>query len=230
MTTTAKALTRVLTDRFGLPAIKDDLLDLALRHASVDRHRNNQRLEFLGDRVLGLIVAELLYEAYPDEPEGDLAVRHAALVRADTLAEIARDLNLGTFLTLGESNSSGNLQNLNNVLADALEALIGAIYLSAGVPAAQTLITALWQPQIKGMARPPQDPKSALQEWAQGRGLPLPTYTLETREGPDHAPVFRIKVTLPNTDGAIGEGPSRRLAEKQAAQNLLTRLREEIEK
>ena len=220
-------LAALLKDRWGLSVADPELLDLALRHASIDRTRNNQRLEFLGDRVLGLIIATRLYKTYPGETEGELALRHAALVRAETLAQSARELGLGTFLSFSDNDRNGGIAALDNVLADGLEALIGALYLDGGLPPCETLIAALWDDRIATMTRPPQDPKSALQEWAQGRGLPLPTYTIEGREGPDHAPVFRISVSLPGKGTGHGEGLSRRIAEKEAAQNLLSMLTKE---
>lgn len=200
------------------------LLQAAMTHASTGTAANYERLEFLGDRVLGLVMAELLYESFPAEAEGDLAKRHAALVQGELLAVIAREINLGDALILSEGERSAGGADNENMLADGFEALIGALYLDAGAEPCQRLIKTLWGTRVNILSAPPQDSKTALQEWAQGRGLPLPLYELAGRTGPDHAPQFKIRVTVEGFPFAEAEGASRRAAEKEAARILLERL------
>lgn len=222
MTATDKQATlQEFEARFGHRFTDREGLRLALTHASTGADRNYERLEFLGDRVLGLVVAHLLYNAFPDETEGLLARRHAALVSGATLAVVADRIGLGEVLHLSEGErASGGARN-ENILADVMEALIGATYLDAGLSACQSVISALWKEILHTMVEPPQDPKTALQEWAQGRGLPLPEYVLEGRSGPDHAPSFRISVRVEGFIPVEAEGASRRAAEKAAAIMLL---------
>jgi ribonuclease-3 len=198
----------------------------ALTHGSTGAHANYERLEFLGDRVLGLVIAELLCEIYPQDSEGDLAKRHAALVQGKILTRLAREIDFGASIQLSDAERSAGGGNNDNILADGLEAVIGAIYLDGGLAPCRDVIRALWQDSVKNMTQPPQDPKTALQEWAQGRGLALPEYELVGREGPDHAPKFRIRVSVTGYPPATAAGPSRRKAEKEAAAILLAHLRE----
>ena len=201
-----------------------NLLVAAMTHASTGSDHNYERLEFLGDRILGLVIAESLYKLFPNEPEGHLAKRHAALVQGALLAVIAREINLGDSLILSESErASGGAEN-ENMLADALEAMIGALYLDAGLAPCQEVIVRLWGDRISILSSPPQDPKTTLQEWAQGRGLPLPLYELAERSGPDHAPVFTIRVTVQGFTPVLATGASRRAAEKESARILLEQL------
>lgn len=203
-----------------------DLLVEALTHPSASRRRgkvlrNNQRLEFLGDRVLGLIVAHLLIARFPQEEEGPLSRRHAALVRRETLAEIAGDFGLGDLLTFAKSEEAGNGRINPSILADALEALIGALYLDGGLAPAEHFIRIRFEPHIQRMGQPPRDSKTALQEWAQGRGLDLPTYTLLKTSGPAHAPRFDVQVTLADYPPTAASAKSKRQAEQAAAKALL---------
>lgn len=213
------ALGHVFSDR--------DLLRAALTHASADGANNYERLEFLGDRVLGLGVADLLYETFPNEVEGPLAKRLAALVQRSVLAEIAARMNLGQAIALSVSERAAGGADNENILADTLEALLGAMYRDAGYPPCAQVIGRLWADRIRADVAPPEDPKTALQEWTQGRGLGLPVYTLTGRAGPDHAPVFTIQVDVSGYAPARGEGSSRSRAEKAAAGNLLKILRGE---
>lgn len=209
-------------------AFRDNaLLELALTHASKNGTVNNQRLEFLGDRVLSLAVAHLLYRDYADENEGAMALRHAALVKAGAIADIARAHRLDADLIVSPAGKTAQTALVDNVLADTLEAIIGALYLDQGYPACQGLIEKLWATVMKEMTAPPQDPKNTLQEWAQGCGMPLPVYTLIARDGPDHAATFTVEVCLANNLTARGVGPSRRAAEKEAATALLARIKEQ---
>lgn len=198
----------------------------ALTHSSAGEKYNYERLEFLGDRVLGLVMAHLLFETYPNEREGDLAKRHAALVQGKALAIVADRIGLGDIMFLSDSEkASGGAQN-RNILADGMEGIIGALYLDAGLDECFRIIKDLWDDLLETMVHPPQDPKTALQEWAQARGLPLPAYELVGREGPDHAPVFEIQVTVEGYPGWTAAGASRRKAEKIAAGMLLAHLQE----
>lgn len=211
-------------ERFGHKFKNRAGLERALTHASTGADRNYERLEFLGDRVLGLVIAHLLYDAYPEDSEGDLARRHAALVSGATLATIANSIRLGEVLNLSESErASGGAEN-ENILADVMEALIGTLYIDGGVDECELVIAKLWKDVLHTMQRPPQDPKTALQEWAQARALPLPKYEMTGRKGPDHAPEFTIRVTVNGMEPESGEGPSRRAAEKAAALKLLERI------
>lgn len=215
-----KPLQEILRHQFR----NGDLLTAAMTHASTGSDRNYERLEFLGDRVLGLIMAELLYGLFPQEPEGHLAKRHAALVQGALLAVVAREINLGDSMILSEAERAAGGADNENMLADALEALIGALYLDAGLAPCRDLIERLWGERVSILSAPPQDPKTTLQEWAQGRGLPLPSYELVERTGPDHAPVFTICVTVAGFYPASASGSSRRAAEKESARILLEQL------
>jgi ribonuclease III len=216
-----EVLANVLGHRFARP----ELLDEALTHPSAAAKRTYERLEFLGDRVLGLIVADMVYRAYPAEQEGHLAKRFAALVRRESLAQVAIALKLGTHLRVSRGEEGQGGRNSHTALADACEAVIGALYLDGGLPAAQAFVERWWRPLLQLQAEPPQDAKTALQEWAQGQGLPLPQYRVKGSKGPAHDPVFEIEVSLPGREPASAQGRSRRAAESAAATLLLARLR-----
>ncbi len=204
-----------------------ELLRIAMTHSSTMDELNYERLEFLGDRVLGLIMADLLYHRYPEEREGDLAKRHAALVQGQTLAKVAERIELGSALILSDAERAAGGAENENMLADGMEALLGAVYLDAGEGGpsiCKDLISRLWDDLMDVMIKPPQDSKTALQEWAQGRGLPLPLYELIGQEGPDHAPEFTMRVTVQGFPPEMAAGTSRRIAEKRAARALLIRL------
>ena len=186
--------------------------------------RNYERLEFLGDRVLGLIVADLLWRRFPQEPEGPLTARHAQLVRRDTLAQVAGGLGLDRLLKLSPSEAAAGAARRPAVLADACEAVIAAVYLDAGFDAAFGFVERLWAPLIAAMEKPPRDPKTVLQEWAQGRGLPLPIYQVRAESGPDHARHFTVAVQLSGFEEARATASSKRAAETGAAAALLERL------
>ncbi|QQG37345.1 MAG: ribonuclease III [Micavibrio aeruginosavorus] len=213
-----------LQSRLGYRFKEPSLLVAAMTHASMGPGSNYERLEFLGDRVLGLVMASWLYETFPGEVEGDLAKRHAALVQGALLAEIAREWSLGDALILSDAERGAGGADNENMLADGFEALLGALYLDAGLAFCHDFIRRSWGERIRLMVTPPQDPKTALQEWAQGRGYPLPLYELVNREGPDHAPNFLIRVAVQGYPPAEAEGSSRRSAEKAAARQLLSRL------
>jgi ribonuclease-3 len=186
--------------------------------------RNYERLEFLGDRVLGLVVADLLWHRFANEPEGPLTRRHAQLVRRDTLAQVARTIGLDRHLKLSPSETAAGAARKPAVLADACEAVIAAVYLDGGFPAAFAFVERFWGPLIAEMDAPPRDPKTLLQEWAQGRGLPLPVYEVRGESGPDHARHFTVAVQVLGLDEASATASSKRAAETGAAAALLEQL------
>lgn len=201
-------------------------LEKALTHSSAGGTYNYERMEFLGDRVVGLVLATALFKMFSEEREGDLAKRHAALVQGRTLAKIAREIGLGDLMQLSDAERAAGGAENDNILADGLEALIGALFLDAGYDACRAAIEKLWGDRVKIMRRPPQDPKTALQEWAQARSLSLPSYELLGRTGPDHAPIFEIRVKVGDYPPWAAQGTSRRSAEKLAAAMLLAHLEE----
>jgi len=184
---------------------------------------SNERLEFIGDRVLGLIMAEWLIERFPDEQEGELGPRLAHLVSRRVLALIADAAGLSAALAVGPNEARAGVGQLANVLADAMEAMIGALYLDAGLGAAQRFVRTTWQPSMDALVLPPKDPKTGLQELLMARGLELPIYQMVSRSGPPHAPEFVIGVTACGQTGT-GRAGSKRAAERLAAAELLERL------
>ena len=218
-----KALEKALGFKFEDRA----LLEQALTHASVrggKAHRqDNERLEFLGDRVLGLAIAELLVEALPEATEGQLARHYNRLVRGGTCAAVARDVGLGEHVILSDSEAESGGRDKSTILADAIEALLGASFLLGGYEAARQMVRRLWAGYLKEIPAVTVDAKSQLQEWAQGQGLPLPEYVEVSRKGPDHAPHFTAEVRIAGKPPARGEGASKRAAEQAAARALLSR-------
>lgn len=227
MPDSADTIVATLADRLGYFFRDPDLLRVALTHSSArmatPAARDNERLEFLGDRVLGLAVAELLAERFAEATEGELARRLNVLVRKDTCAQVAQELDLGSLIHMsgGEAESGG--REKVTILADACEAVLGAVFLDGGFDAARSVIRALWTPHLGDSDIVPTDAKSALQEWAQGRGLPLPHYRQVERRGPDHAPHFTTEVTIDGLTPARGEGSSKRASEQAAAAAFLRR-------
>ena len=183
-----------------------------------------ERLEFLGDRVLGLVMAEWLFELYPAEPEGQLSKRLNALVTGAVCADVARGLNVRDQLRLGKQARDDGASDSDNVLGDVMEALIGAFYREAGLDAARDLIRRLWGDRPRRDARPPQHPKSALQEWAAANQRRPPEYTVADRSGPHHAPRFTVTVSVGKGNDASAEGANKHEAETAAAAALLARL------
>lgn len=220
-------LERVLGYEFGDRA----LLARALTHRSALGQRgpdgepapgrSNERLEFLGDRVLGLVVAERLLQTFPNEAEGELAPRFAALVSAPTLAHVAAACGLAGYIRTAQGQRAGDSDTA--VLADACEAVIGALYLDGGLAAAEAFVASHWDDLIHADRAPPKDPKTGLQEWAQARGLALPVYRVVASEGPPHAPEFVMAVTVEGLGEATGAGRSKRQATAAAAAALLAR-------
>jgi ribonuclease-3 len=203
------------------------LLDRALTHASTrsdqKRGEDNERLEFLGDRVLGLVIAELLLERDSKATEGALARRFNRLVRKETCARVGRSINLGAMMVLSSAEDDSGGRDKDTILADATEALLAAIFLEAGFGVARDVIRLLWSPLVDGLPETVADAKSMLQEWAQGQGLPLPRYVEIERKGPDHAPVFTTEVSIDGKRPARGSGANKRAAEQAAASAMLAR-------
>ena len=217
-----KALEKRLGHQFGDPA----LLVRAVTHSSISSptRADNQRLEFLGDRVLGLVMAEALLSHDEKASEGQLAPRFNALVRKETCADVARDVALGDALKLGRSEMLSGGRRKQALLGDAMEAVIAAVYLDAGFDAAKNLIVRLWGNRIYTVEADARDAKTTLQEWAQARGLNPPKYEMLSRTGPDHAPVFTIAAKLENGEAEEATAGSKRQAEQAAAKALLMRL------
>jgi ribonuclease-3 len=223
-----KRAATVLEERVGYHFSDPSILEIALTHISAlrgARNRSNsyQRLEFLGDHVLGLVISDMLYRAFPKADEGELSRRLADLVRKETCTEIARSIDLGAAIRIGSSEANAGARTRPAILADVCEAVIGAVYLDGGYKAAGQLVERLWEVRLRATAQPLRDPKTVLQEWAQARGLPTPAYREVARSGPDHNPEFRVAVQLPAFAPAEGLGRSKRAAEQAAAAAMLAR-------
>jgi ribonuclease-3 len=221
-TTTAEFEERI-GYRFRDPA----LLEQALTHISAlgaarNRAASYQRLEFLGDHVLGLVISDMLFRAFSRADEGEMSRRLADLVRKEACAEVAHAIDLGSAIRLGASEANAGGRGRAAILADVCEALIGAVFVDGGYPAAAALIERLWSVRMHAPKRPLRDSKTVLQEWAQARGLPTPAYREIARTGPDHDPEFRVTVELPDLRPAEGVGRSKRAAEQAAAAAMLT--------
>jgi len=223
LTLTADHPVEAFGHRFARPA----LLHEALTHPTASRGRraggSYERLEFLGDRVLGLVIAEWIVERYPDEAEGELGLRNAVLTSSETASRVAIRAGLDRLVRVQAGEIRSGLRARPRVLADATEAVLGAIFQDGGLDAARTAIRTLWAEELDRTVSPPKDPKTALQEWALGRGRPLPVYSAVGRIGPAHAPRFRIAVEVAGQN-AEGEGTTKRAAEREAAAVLLARL------
>lgn len=205
------------------------LLEQALTHPSTAQQKNNsaynnQRLEFLGDAVLGVLIAEMLYAMFPSEAEGDLSKRLVALVNGGVLAQVAQSLSLGEYLILSASEADVGGRNLTSNLEDACEAIIGAMYLDGGLDVVRPFIERYWLPLAKEIKTPPKDPKTGLQEWAQARNLALPEYNLISETGPSHAPQFVIEVCVKGGYTAQATAGTKKQAERIAAEALLKTL------
>ena len=200
------------------------LFERALTHSSRSE-QHYERLEFLGDRVLGLTIATWLYESFPAEPEGKLSRRFNALVSGETCAEIARELGVGRHVILGKQAREDGAADSDNVRGDVVEALIGALYLDAGMEAAAAFIARAWGDRVNTRDRVPQHPKSELQEWAAAHDKRPPEYRMTGRSGPHHAPKFAVEVEVKGAGMASAEGHSKQEAETQAARALLSKLK-----
>ena len=221
---------RSFEQRLGYEFSNLSLLVEALTHSSIasDFRKDNQRLEFLGDRVLGLVMAEALLEIDQTAPEGTLAPRFNALVRKETCAEVARQIELGDVLKIGRSEMLSGGRRKDALLGDGMEAVIAAIYKDSGFEIAKTIILKLWGDRIKNVKVDARDAKTMLQEWAQARGQNPPNYEVISRSGPDHAPDFLVKVILDSGETSEALAGSKRQAEQMAAKALLQKIGEVI--
>jgi ribonuclease-3 len=201
------------------------LFERALTHASHDGDDDYERLEFLGDRVLGLAIATWLYELFPDEPEGKLSRRLNTLVARETCAEIARELDIASQLRLGKQAREDGAADSDNVLGDVVESLLGALYLEAGYQAAAAFVRRAWDDKVSTHDKAPKHPKSALQEWAAANNRKPPHYQLADRRGPHHAPRFVVEVEIKGVGSASAEGTSKQEAETAAAAKLMEQLK-----
>lgn len=217
---------QAFSGRLGHVFRRPELLRRALTHASISSptRPDNQRLEFLGDRVLGLVMAEALLSADPAASEGQLAPRFNALVRKETCADVARGIGLGDVLKLGRSEMVSGGRRKEALLGDGLEAVIAAVYMDGGFDAARDSVLRLWGERIGSVQSDARDAKTSLQEWAQARGLPPPDYTEIGRDGPDHQPIFTVEVRLENGAVELARSGTKRAAEQAAAKALLARM------
>ena len=213
-----------LGHRFGdRMLLRQGLTHISALAADKSRVTSYQRLEFLGDRVLGLVVSAMLFEAFPEAEEGELSRRLAALVRRETCAEVGIEWGLGAAILLGDSEVASGGREKPAILSDVCEAMVGAVFLDGGYAAADGLVRRVWTSRMLEPTRPLRDPKTALQEWAQALGKSTPTYRETSRSGPAHAPEFTVAVCVDGHDRAEGNGSSKRTAEQAAAQAFLTR-------
>jgi ribonuclease-3 len=219
-----KGLLAWLKETLGRAPDDPALFERALTHASFGEAQY-ERLEFLGDRVLGLAVATWLYELFPDEPEGQLSKRLNALVARETCAQVGRELGVGPRLRLGKQAREDGAFESDNVVGDAVEALIGAVYLDSGLDEAVAFVRRAWGDRVSSRDKAPQHPKSALQEWAAAQERKPPAYRLAERSGPQHAPTFVVEVEIRGVGSASAEGASKQEAETAAAAKLLEQLK-----
>ena len=216
-------LAKFVENRLGHTPTDLSLYELALTHSSVGGD-SYERLEFLGDRVLGLSIARALYERYPKEAEGKLSRRYNALVARETCAEIGYKLGIPAFLRLGKQARDDRANESDNVIGDVVESLLGALFLDGGIEVAERFALKAWGPYLDGQGGAPHHPKSALQELAAARGWKGPQYELVARTGAHHAPVFTVKVSIRNVGEAQADGSSKQEAETAAAEALLSQL------
>lgn len=210
-----------LQDVLGYQFKDVDILKRALTHSSTNDDYNYQRLEFLGDRVLGLVMAHALFEEFRGENEGGLAKRHTALVQGTTCAIIGQAHHIGDFIILSTSEKDAGVHLNESIIADVVESLIGAIFIDGGFEATREVVLRLWGNNIKTLTNAPQDPKTELQEWVQARGHALPVYEIIDKSGPDHAPHFIIQLSIEGHAPIKASGTSRRQAEKTVARQML---------
>jgi ribonuclease-3 len=216
-----------LSERLGHNFSESHVLSGALRHSSLSikgPEGSFERYEFLGDRVFGLVIAELLLCRFPEENEGDIAKRHAALVRQEALVRVAIAIELGDFVDMSRGEELSGGRTNAKVLSDCCEAVIGALYIDGGLPAAKSFIETHWNQLIEETPEPPKDSKTALQEWAQARTLPIPEYVEISRKGPDHKPTFIIEASVDGCAVAQATGASKQKAEQEVAKKLLKKL------
>jgi ribonuclease III len=213
-----------VTTRIGYRFQDQDLLVEALTHGSTQKHTGDyQRLEFLGDRVLGLIIAEHLFRTYPGHGEGELTAIHSGLVRGQACAKAGDTIGLSDFLIIGTGERAKGMNLNRTLLGDVMEALVAAIYLDGGFEAARAFVLQAWDKLLDHPSVAVKDAKTFLQEWALARALPIPSYAMVSREGPEHEPVFVVSVTVDGKEPATGTAKSKRGAEMDAADNFLKR-------
>ncbi len=200
------------------------LFEVALTHKSMTSGDDYERLEFLGDRVLGMVIAQALYERYPDEPEGFLSRRYNVLVARENCAENGREIGVPTLVRLGKQAREDGAAQSDNVVGDVVEALIGALLIDGGLEVAKRFVLKLWEPDLASQHGAPHHPKSALQELAAAKGLKAPVYEVVARTGAHHAPRFTIRVSVPRLGDATAEGTSKQDAETAAAAALLSQV------
>lgn len=218
-------MTETLSAKLGHEFVDKNLLSRALTHASADGVHSNERLEFLGDRVLGLVVADKLHRVFPDDPEGVLALKLNSLVRRETCAAAAQAAGLADHVILAASEAASGGRRKGAILAGVCEAVIAALYLDGGYDVARAFIERYWEGAFANLGQDMRDAKTALQEWAQARGSrEAPVYKLVGRDGPDHAPRFIVEVAIKGQGAATGEGNSKREAEQAAARTLLAQV------
>lgn len=216
-----------LQSLLGYKFIETVYINRAMTHSSAHHQSDGldyERLEFLGDRVVNLVVADLLFSMFRDEKEGALAKRHTALVRTETLAEMAKELNLGDYVVLSDAERKAGGAENDNILADIMEAVTAAIYLDGGFIAAKSFVERALGNRLHDMVEPPRDPKTSLQEWSQANDLGLPTYDVIGQSGPDHAPEFIVQVSLNGHAPQTATSTSKKRAEKDAAEKMLNNL------
>lgn len=202
------------------------LLEEALSHPSLDNGVSYERMEFLGDSVLDIVISELLYEKHPDEKEGELAKRRAALICGATLSNVALSIGIGKYIKMSAGEESGGGRENSANLENVFEAIIAAIYLDGGIEPARKFINGLFEKLAGDMKEAPKDPKTSLQEWAQARGFPIPSYKMLKQEGPAHEPLFTIEVSVEGYDSVKAEGTSKKQAEILAAAKMLEKVSE----
>src|SRR5258707_4886172 len=223
----AKAWAAAIEVRIGHKFGDPNLLATAFTHVSAlkparNRAESYQRLEFLGDHVLGLIVSDMLYRAFPNADEGELSKRLADLVRKESCADVAKSLGLVDDIKLGQVGASASARLRKSVLGDICEAVIGAIFLDGGYGAAAQFVERNWTERMRKLRRPPRDPKTVLQEWAQSKGMPTPVYREVERTGPHHDPQFRVALELPGLAPADGLGGNKPAPDKDSASGMIT--------
>jgi ribonuclease-3 len=217
-------LATFVRDKLGHEPKDVSLFELAFTHSSVARE-SYERLEFLGDRVLGMVIANALYQRYPDEPEGFLSRRYNGLVDRETCAANGREIGIPALVRLGKQAREDGASQSENVVGDVMEALIGALFIDGGLEVAERFVLKLWEPDLASQRRAPQHPKSGLQELAAARGCKPPVYEVVSRTGAHHAPRFTIRVSVPKLGEATAEGSSKQEAETAAAESLLNQLK-----
>ncbi len=224
MTPFTPARREEIAERLGYRFTTDALLTEALTHGSTQKHKGDyQRLEFLGDRVLGLVIAEHLFRHHPKEGEGHLTHVLSSLVRSEACAEAGDGIGLPDLVIIGSGERAKGMNQNRSVLGDAMEALIAAIYLDGGLEAARAFVLRCWDAQLKAPKAAAKDPKTFLQEWALARALPIPSYRIVSRQGPEHEPVFVVAVEVKDRPAAEGTAKSKRAAEMDAAEQFLKR-------